>query len=107
MKTRKLKDFVKGWFIGDFPLALRKTKDFEVAVKYYRKGDTDEVHYHKVANEMTVVVYGKCRINGKVYGRGDLIWIEPGDVSEFEALEDSANVVVKIPSVVGDKYEVK
>ena len=56
MKTRKLKDFVKGWFIGDFPLALRKTKDFEVAVKYYRKGDTDEVHYHKVANEMTVVV---------------------------------------------------
>lgn len=107
MKIKKIDDFIKGWFVGDFERALIRTKDFEVAVKYYKKGDTDEVHYHKVADEITVVVYGKCKINDKEYGPGDVIWLEPNDISRFEALEDSANVVVKKPSVMGDKYIVE
>lgn len=104
MKTFKLDDFKRGWFIGNFEPTLIDTKEFEVAVKTYNKGDSEEKHVHKVSDEITVVIYGKCSINGKVFGPGDIIWNEPNDVAKFDALEDMANVIVKIPSVKGDKY---
>ncbi len=104
MKTYQLDNFIKGWFVGDFPKALTRTKDFEVAVKYYKKGDKEDAHFHKIAEEMTMVVYGKCRMNDLILEKGDLAVVEAGESVEFEALEDSSNVVVKIPSVIGDKY---
>lgn len=107
MKIYKLDDFTKGWFVGNFTPTIINTKECEVAVKVYKKGDTDEVHYHKATDEITAVVYGKCKINDQVFGPGDIIWFEKNDVSKFEVLEDSANVVVKIPSVKGDKYIVE
>lgn len=106
MKIHNLDEFIKGWFVGDFPLALTRTKDFEVAVKYYKKGDKEDAHVHKVAREISVVIYGKCRMNELTLERGELAVVEPGESVEFEALEDSSNVVVKIPSVIGDKYPV-
>ena len=33
--------------------------------------------------------------------------MEPGDVTDFEALTDAVNVVVKIPGVNNDKYIVE
>ena len=33
--------------------------------------------------------------------------MEPGDVTSFEALEDSVNVVVKMPGQNNDKYLVE
>lgn len=106
MTKYKLKDFTKGWFIGNFEPSLYKTKDFEVAVKIYKKGDKERAHYHKIAHEFTLVTQGQCRLNDEVFEDGDLIWIKPGEVVEFEALEDTTNTVVKIPSAKGDKYEV-
>lgn len=104
MKTYKLGKFTRGWFIGDFEPSLIRTKGFEIAVKQYKKGESEAAHYHKVADEITVVIYGKCRINNKVFEKGDIIWLATGEVAKFEALEDMADVVVKIPSVKGDKY---
>lgn len=37
MKTAKLEDMTKGWFIGNFNPSLLKTNDVEVAVKSYKK----------------------------------------------------------------------
>lgn len=105
MKTYKLDNMIRGWFVGDFESAFR-TKDCEVAVMRYKAGDKDKKHYHKVATELTVVVKGKVMINGKEYCEGEIIVMEPGDVSEFQALTDAIDVVVKMPSVVGDKYVV-
>lgn len=104
MKTYKLDKFTRGWIIGDFDPSLIRTKDFEVMIRHYKKGDSEAAHYHKVADEITVVVYGKCKINGKIFKKGDIIWHEPGGVGDFEVLEDTGNVCIKIPSVIGDKY---
>src|SRR5262245_3990458 len=95
---------VKGWFVGDFePTALR-TKAAEIAVKSYRAGEREEWHYHKVASEVTVVLSGEVRMNGAVYPAGTVIRLDPGDGTDFEAVTDATTVVVKVPSVVGDKY---
>lgn len=104
MEKYKLQDFTRGWFVGDFSPALKETKDCEVAVKLYKKGDCERAHYHKVAEEITVIIEGRCRFNERVFEKGDIVLLSPGEVVEFEALENSTTVVVKIPSVKGDKY---
>lgn len=107
MKAAKLQDMKKGWFIGNFTPTLRATNDVEVAVKQYCRGDAEQSHYHKIATEFTVIVSGKVRMNGVEYAQGDIIIMEPGDVTDFEALEDAVNVVVKIPGANDDKYLVE
>lgn len=106
MKVAKLDDMTKGWFIGNFNPSLFKTNDVEVAVKSYKAGDHEGKHYHKIATEYTVIVSGSVKMNEIVYNAGDIVVMEPGDVTDFTALSDATNVVVKIPGVNNDKYEV-
>lgn len=104
MKTAKLEEMIKGWFVGNFEPSLLKTNDVEVAVKEYKKGDYEERHYHKIATEITVIISGHVRMNGIEYSKGDIIVIEPGEATDFEALEDSVSTVVKYPGANNDKY---
>lgn len=104
MKTARLDDMIKGWFVGNFAPSLLKTNDVEVAVKTYKCGDYEAQHYHKIATEITVIISGRVRMNGVEYSQGDMIVIEPGESTDFEALEDSVNAVVKYPGANDDKY---
>ncbi len=104
MKTAKLEQMIKGWFVGNFEPTLYKTNDVEVAVKKYSAGDKEAAHYHKIATEITVVVSGVVRMNGVEYKEGDIIILSPNDVSDFEAVTDAVNAVVKIPGANDDKY---
>jgi len=104
MKTVKLENMVKGWFVGNFEPTLIRTNEFEVAVKEYKKGDYEPLHYHKIATEITVIVIGKVCMNGKEYIKGDIIVIEPDKATDFEVLEDTVTTVVKYPGAKNDKY---
>jgi len=104
MKHARLESMVKGWFVGDFDPAMLRNKDCEVAVKHYKAGDREDIHHHRVAAEITVVVSGEVRMMGRLWGAGDIVLVEPGEATDFEALTDAVNVVVKLPSVMGDKY---
>lgn len=106
MKTAKLENMVKGWFIGNFEPSLLKTNDVEVAVKTYKKGDYEAKHHHKIATEFTCIIRGKVKMNGIEYGAGDIVVMEPNEATDFECLEDdTTNVVVKFPGANNDKYE--
>ena len=104
MKVAKLEDMVKGWFVGNFDPTLLKTNDVEVAVKEYKQGDYEEKHYHKIATEITVIVSGRVKMNDVEYKKGDIIVTEPFESTDFEALEDTVNTVVKYPGANDDKY---
>jgi quercetin dioxygenase-like cupin family protein len=104
MKVHKLKDMFRGWIVGNFEPSLYKTDEVEVAVKEYKAGDKEPLHYHKVATEITVVVSGMVLMNGTLYNSGDIITIEPGESTNFEALTDTITTVVKLPCVKDDKY---
>jgi len=104
MKKYRIENFTKGWFIGDFEPSLIKTKYFEIAIKIYKKGDKEDAHLHKIADEFTIITQGSCKMYDQVFKSGDIVWIEKGDVTSFEALEDCTTTVIKIPSVMGDKY---
>ncbi len=104
MKTAHLEDMIRGWFVGNFEPTLYKTTDVEVAVKSYQAGDYEAKHMHKIATEISVVISGRVRMNGVEYGQGDIIVMEPGDATDFEALTEAVNVVVKLPGANNDKY---
>lgn len=104
MESFELKNMFKGWFIGDFEPTLYNTRDVEVAIKTYSKNDYEEPHYHKIATEFTAIIEGKVEMNGLFYKEGDIIKIEPLEVTDFKALTNVKSVVVKIPGAINDKY---
>ncbi len=104
MKVMKLDEMTSGWFIGNFEPSIIKTNDVEVAVKRYKAGQKEASHYHKIATEITVIVSGEVKMNGIRYVAGDVVVIDPGDVTDFEAITDAINTVVKYPGANNDKY---
>lgn len=104
MKSAKLNEMVRGWFVGKFTPSAYSTEACEVGVKYYEAGDQEAIHKHIVATEITVVLYGTLRMGGKEWGEKDIVVLEPGEATAFEALTDCATVVVKVPGALGDKY---
>ena len=105
MKVANIRDMVKGWFVGNFEPSLLKTNDCEIAVKHYKKGDSEVAHFHKIATEFTCIISGRVLMNGVEYEEGDIFVREPNDITDFTAREDNTvNVVVKIPGANNDKY---
>ncbi|MGR5246950.1 hypothetical protein ACPV4Z_00290 [Vibrio aestuarianus] len=104
MDKHNINDFVRGWFVGGFEPTLFKTTDVEVAVQKFKKGDKEVSHCHKIAIEITMIVSGKAKMKDKVLNEGDILRINPGEYTDFEALEDTVTTVVKLPGALNDKY---
>ena len=100
----RLDQFTKGWFVGDFAPTLLATDAVEVAIKNYRAGESESAHHHRVATEITAVVSGRVRMSGEEIGAGEIVRISPGQSTDFTALTEATTVVVKLPSVAGDKF---
>jgi len=104
MNHARLDEMVKGWFVGGFAPAAHGTDACEVALKRYAAGDREAAHVHRVATEITLVLSGRVRMNGREWGEGDIVVLAPGEPTDFEALTDAVNVVVKTPGALNDKY---
>jgi hypothetical protein len=106
MKKHKLSESgARGWFIGDFPEAVVRTRDFEVNYQLNPKGHTPS-HLHKIITEVTLVISGRMLVNGQLFEHGDIFILEPGDIGQVEYLDDCATVAIKFPSIPDDKYYV-
>ena len=106
MEKHKVEDFIKGWFIGDFSPSLFKNSEFEIAVKFFKKGEVEPPHKQLIATEITVVIEGTIRLADSLFKRGDVISIPPHEVADFESITDSSLVCIKFPSIPNDKVVV-
>jgi quercetin dioxygenase-like cupin family protein len=104
MKTARIEDMVRGWFVGAFNPTALHSDACEVAVRSYKAGESEALHMHKVATEVTMVLSGTVRMAGREWNAGDIIVLEPGEATNFEAVTDAVNVVVKVPGALNDKY---
>jgi mannose-6-phosphate isomerase-like protein (cupin superfamily) len=95
---------INGWIIGDFEPSILKTKDFEVAIKRYKAGTAEAEHKHKIAKEITIVISGNIMMGNVEYSDNQIIVIEPGELNRFQSLTDSVLAIIKMPSIIGDKY---
>jgi len=103
----KISEFTKGWLVGNFEPAIIKNEDIEVGIKFYRKGDYEPRHVHKLTVEYTVLAKGEIRMNGKKYCQGEIVKVQPGDATDFEVISDEViTLVIKSPSIPSDKYMV-
>jgi quercetin dioxygenase-like cupin family protein len=104
MRIFQASDFTRGWMIGDFEPSLRKTQTFEMGVLTHKKGEFWAPHYHKYATEYNLLLEGKMEINGELINEGEGFVINTLEVARPVFLEDCKVLVVKVPSVPGDKY---
>jgi mannose-6-phosphate isomerase-like protein (cupin superfamily) len=96
-----------GWFVGDFSPTAFTTNGFEVCYKKHYAGEHWDTHYHKEATEINLLVKGRMRINNVEINAGEIFVIPPYYVSKPEFIQDCELVIIKTPSVIGDKYIVK
>jgi hypothetical protein len=105
MKKYKLSEAgARGWFVGDFPEAVVRTKDFEVCWQGNPAGHVDTPHLHKIITEVQLVTAGRMVINGEEFGPGDIYVSTPGEEYRAHYLEDTKVVALKFPSLPNDKY---
>lgn len=106
MKIDRIENMKGGWFVGNFEPTVHKTDKFEVCYKVHYKGEKWPTHYHKEAVEINYLIRGSMIIQGKTLAKGDIFTIEQNEIADPEFLEDCEIIVVKTPSVIGDKYPV-
>lgn len=97
----------EGWFIGDFEPSAHRTSSFEVCYKLHKKNEVWPIHYHKIAIEINYLMKGKMIIKDIELNAGDIFTIYPCEIVDPVFLEDCELIVVKIPSIVDDKYIIK
>jgi len=102
MRIDRIENFTRGWFVGNFEPTIFSTKDFEVGVLFHKKG-TLAAHYH-TSIELNYLISGEMTIHGKKLMPGDIFIIEPYEVVDPVIVKDCTLVVVKTPSMPGDKY---
>lgn len=106
MKVIRNQKWTGGWFVGNFEPSAFKTDAAEVCLKKHPKGEKWPKHYHKIATEINYVIRGKMTLQDTEFNAGDVFVIEPNEIADPEFLEDCELIVVKVPFVKNDKYEV-
>jgi len=104
MEIHRIENMKGGWFVGDFEPSAFKTDLFEVCYKFHEKGERWDTHYHKIGTEINYLVKGKMVIQDKKLNEGDIFILKPYEIANPEFLEDCTVLIIKTPSVVGDKY---
>ena len=106
METYRIEEFYRGCFIGNFNPSIHKTDQFEIGLLTHKKDEVWPSHYHKIATEFNLLVSGAMTLNDVQIKPGDIFVISPGEVADPKFLEDCKILVVKTPSIPGDKYEI-
>ena len=104
MKRFRMEDMKGGWFVGNFTPTAFHAPGFEVCYKLHKAGEDWDVHYHKLGTEINLLVKGRMKIQNTLLEAGDIFILEPYEVADPIFLEDCEVVIVKTPSIPGDKY---
>lgn len=114
MLLNNIDNFTRGWIVGEFSPAILQS-NIEVGIHSYTEGTIHERHYHKNCSEINICTDGVCNfhfISNDIYHtiemiKGDILVIEPYEVSQFEAVSDCSLTVIKTNSDKHDKYIVE
>ena len=105
MKTYKMQDMHRGWFIGNFDPSILKTEAFEVGVLNHKANEIWPAHYHKEAVEYNYLISGEMTLQDRKLQAGDIFVIDRYEIANPVFHTDCTVLVVKTPSVPDDKYE--
>ena len=99
MRKSSLDKMIRGWFIGNFPRAVYRTTEFEVAVKSEKAGARVNKHFHKVASEM------KLDLKEGVYlATSGPNYETKAEIGAFRQLGADAVGMSTVPSVIAANF---
>lgn len=104
MKVSNINSFNSGWLVGNFSPTLFKSSDVEIGHHTYPSGYISDRHYHKVSIEYNYILKGKLIADGQTLSTGDIFIYEPHEESNVFFLEETDLIIIKAPSLPGDKY---
>lgn len=96
-----------GWFIGNFEPSVLKTTQFEIGILKHKKGEQWPKHKHEYAEEYNYIIEGQMTIQNTLLSSGDIFILNRGEIADPVFLEDCVVIVVKVPSIPGDKIIIK
>lgn len=105
MKFNNIHNFSKGWIVGDFEPTLIPNSPVTIGILHCKKGHAADGHFHKMHTEYNIIISGKAQIENVICNSGDIFVYEPLDRANVVYLEDTTVLVIKYPSINGDKYE--
>ena len=88
-------------------LQLIKQKNLKFLIKFIKKNEKWDVHYHKKATEINLIIKGKMKIQKKILKKNQIFILKPKEIADPIFYQDTHIICVKVPSVIGDKYIVK
>jgi hypothetical protein len=104
MDIVKMENMKDGWFIGNFEPSAFKTEQFEVCYREHKAGEYWNTHFHKIGTEINFLVSGKMIIGKTELNKGDIFILHPLEVADPIFIEDCIVLIIKTPSIPGDKY---
>jgi hypothetical protein len=104
MKVIDPVNMTNGWYIGDFTPSAYRTKDFEVAILEHKMNEDWPAHYHMLCDEINYLLKGTMTLNTVILVAPTIFIIEKHEVAYPTFQTDCTIVVVKTPSIPGDKY---
>ena len=102
-KYDDLRNYTRGWFMGNFEPSLVKVEDFEICIAHHYAGELSQSHYHTNSKEINVVTSGEILVNGTRLVKGGIFIYEAFEVSEVSFVLDTSLVVIRMPSSPFDK----
>lgn len=106
MKITRIEDYFRGWFVGNFEPTCLKTEQFEVGFLTHKKGEIWPPHLHKISTEINFLIEGEMKIGENELKSGDVFVIEPYEIADPTFYTDCKLIVIKTPSIPGDKYNI-
>lgn len=107
MKVNHIRNFTKGWFVGDFEPSVFRNPFFEIAHQKHEAGHKTPKHFHKLTTELTYIVKGKMRVGSEILEEGSMFVYEKGEIADSEVIEDIDIIVLRYPSIPSDKHLVE
>ena len=103
MDVINVNGFIGGWFVGDFAETAYRTPACEVSYKKHAAGEYWPAHYHAQADEINYLITGKMEINGTQLEGPVVFVIHKNEIAKPMFHTDVTLIVVKLPSLPGDK----
>ena len=107
MRVKKLKNFKRGWVIGNFKPSIKKIKNLEICFAYHKKNEKTYPHYHTKSTEYNVILQGSLFASGKKLKKGDIFIYKKNEVSNVDFLKDTILAIIRMPSAPKDKVFLK
>lgn len=98
-----LRDFQRGWVVGNFDPSIEKIEGCEVSIMHHKMGEETTPHLHTSSREINIVISGELLVDNKTITSNEIFTYNANEISNVEFLSDAILCIIRVPSAPYDK----